>query len=317
MSSLLLTDRRCLLHETGTHPECPGRLKAIWERLGITKEVQTHDAWTRPFEPAPMKALQAIHDHGYLERVEAVCRNGGGYWDADTMLTPNSFDVARLAAGAGMAAVDAVMTGEFSNALSLMRPPGHHAVVSNAMGFCLVNNVAIAAQHAIDHYGLKRVLIIDWDVHHGNGTQDICYARNDVYFFSRHRFPLYPFSGKKNEIGTGAGVGATCNLPLSHEVPREEVLKRFEKSVTEFADIAKPELIFISAGFDAHKDDPVGSGGLHLNSSDFAHMTKIVMSLAETHCGGRLVSLLEGGYNIQALAESVWYHWNALNGNDV
>lgn len=311
MPALLLTDRRCLLHETGTHPECPGRLKAIWDKLGITLDVQTHNAWTRPFEPAPHTALAAVHNETYLREMAELCRTGGGYWDADTLLTPHSFEVARLAAGAGVHAVDAVMSGEYHAALCLTRPPGHHAVVDNAMGFCLLNNVAIAAQHAIESHGLKRVLIIDWDVHHGNGTQDIFYARPDVYFFSMHRFPLYPYSGKKSETGTGPGLGTTCNLPLSYEATREEVLARFSQQVTQFAALAEPELILISAGFDAHQDDPIG--GLHLRSSDYAAMTRTVRDLADQYAGGRIVSLLEGGYNLQALADSVWFHWQALS----
>ncbi len=311
MPSLRLTDLRCLDHETNvSHPESPGRLKAIWQRLGITEEVRSHGAWTRSFRPATHSQLAAIHDPTYLRDLDALCHAGGGYWDADTVITPRSFEVAALAAGAGIAAVDSVLIGESNNALCLTRPPGHHAVVDNAMGFCLLNNVAIAAQHALDAHQLKRILIVDWDVHHGNGTQDIFYTRDDVYVFSMHRFPLYPFTGKHSEIGSGKGLGANRNLPISYDLDRETILAQFSRELKDFAAVAKPDLILISAGFDAHQDDPIG--GLHLTSTDFASLTRVVMDLADQYCQGCLVSLLEGGYDLPSLAESVWFHWQTL-----
>ncbi len=312
-SSLLLTDRRFLDHQTGTHPESPARLQAIWERLGLSETLSSQEQFEQPFSPVSRDLLQRVHNAEYLRDLERFCEQGGGMWDADTVLTEESFEIARLASGAAVAAVDAVMTGEKRNALCLVRPPGHHATSHNAMGFCLFCHVAVAAQRAIEQYGIKRVLIVDWDVHHGNGTQEIFYAREDVHFFSMHRYPLYPFSGKKTEIGFNHGQGATRNVPVPFHASRQEVLELFSQELTDFAARAQPELILISAGFDAHFQDPIG--GLHLETEDFGHMTRVVMQLADQYCDGRLVSLLEGGYHLEALADSVAVHWECLQEN--
>jgi acetoin utilization deacetylase AcuC-like enzyme len=225
-------------------------------------------------------------------------------------MSPDSYDVARRAAGTGLAAVDAVLSGDHRNALCLVRPPGHHALAHDAMGFCLFNNIALAADHAIKHHKLERVLVIDWDVHHGNGTQDVFYDRDDVWFLSAHRSPFYPGTGKKDETGAGKGLGTKFNLPVKFGTSRKDYLSQFESLLTDAATKCKPQLVLVSAGFDAHAEDPIGSLGLQ--TEDFETLTKLVCQVADTHCRGRLVSCLEGGYNAQRLAESVACHLQTL-----
>ncbi|RMG37404.1 MAG: histone deacetylase, partial [Planctomycetota bacterium] len=241
---------------------------------------------------------------------------GGGRIEADTVVSRESFDVAVRAAGTVCAAVDLVLQADVPSesrprqALCLVRPPGHHARPAAAMGFCLFNNVAVAAAHALEHHGLNRVLIVDWDVHHGNGTQEIFYATDRVHFLSVHRHPFYPGTGSADERGTGPGLGATWNLPLRFGTPRREYIRRFTDIVEQAAEVCRPELVLISAGFDAHHADPIGSLGLE--TGDFATLTRIVQRIADRHAGGRIVSTLEGGYNLQALAESVAAHLTTL-----
>jgi acetoin utilization deacetylase AcuC-like enzyme len=235
---------------------------------------------------------------------------GGGRIEADTVISSQSFEVAALAAGAAVAAVDAVLAGPQRQAACLVRPPGHHALREAPMGFCLINNVAVAAVHALRRHGLSRVLIVDWDVHHGNGTQAIFYDSPEVHFFSVHRYPFYPGTGAGNETGTGPGLGTKFNLPLPFGVSRTEFLERFESVLSDAAARCRPELVLVSAGFDAHRADPIGSLGLE--TEDFAPLTRLVMQVADQYCGGRLVSLLEGGYDLQALAESVQCHLETL-----
>jgi acetoin utilization deacetylase AcuC-like enzyme len=241
-----------------------------------------------------------------------TAEQGGGRLDGDTPVSPESYTVALAAAGACASAVDAVMQGKDRNALCLIRPPGHHATPTHSMGFCLFNNIALAAQRARQAHGLKRILIVDWDVHHGNGTQDIFYADPEVQFFSVHRYGhgFYPGSGAADETGTGAGLGRTLNLPLPLGVSRKQYLAAFSASLEKAADAIQPELILLSAGFDAHAADPIGALGLEVE--DFADMTRLILDAARTHAGGRLVSCLEGGYNLEALAASVEAHLHEL-----
>jgi acetoin utilization deacetylase AcuC-like enzyme len=208
--------------------------------------------------------------------------------------------------------VDAVLKGTDSNALCLVRPPGHHATPTRSMGFCLFNNIALAARHAKTAHGLTKILIVDWDVHHGNGTQDIFYEDPEVAFFSIHRFGqgFYPGTGDKDEIGRGKGEGFTFNEPVRYGTSRKDYHSRFTSMLEKAADKIKPELVLLSAGFDAHKDDPIGSLGLE--TEDFAVLTRQVLAVAKTHAKGRLVSCLEGGYNLEALAESVQLHLAGL-----
>ena len=215
-----------------------------------------------------------------------------------------------MAAGAVCDAVERVLKGEDETAFCLVRPPGHHALTDRGMGFCLFNNVAVGSRLAIDELGLDRVMIVDWDVHHGNGTQATFWEDPQVGYFSIHRSPFYPWTGTAEETGVGAARGTTLNLPISFGTPRDEYLETFAEGVERFAAALKPQLILISAGFDAHRLDPVGSLGLE--SEDFSIMTKIALRVAATHAGGRVVSVLEGGYNPVALADCVEHHLHEL-----
>jgi acetoin utilization deacetylase AcuC-like enzyme len=297
-----------LQHETGQHPERPLRLTAIHDRL---QSEGLLDLCERPtWEPATTPLLAKVHEPAYIEEVERFAAAGGGQIEADTVACPASYDVAALAAGAAVDAVRRVVKGEESTALCLVRPPGHHALANAPMGFCLFGNVAIAARVAVDELGLDRVLVVDWDVHHGNGTQAMFWEDEQVGFFSSHRFPFYPGTGAAEETGARAGLGATFNLPLAFGTPRRDFLTRFTTELDHFANKLKPQLVLISAGFDAHREDPVGS--LSLESEDFGALTEIVSAVANAHAGGKIVSVLEGGYNPPRLAESVAIHLKSL-----
>lgn len=295
-------------HRTGHHPESPERLRFLHEYLSGRPILQKY--MTGEFGPAGRDILELVHRPDYIDAVRNFAAQGGGHIEADTVVSPRSFDVACLAVGAATAAVDAVVTGKASRALCLVRPPGHHALVGAPMGFCLFGNIAIAATHALRTHHLERMLIVDWDVHHGNGTQDIFYNNGQVYFFSAHRYPFYPGTGATNETGTGAGLGTTFNLPLRYGTPRSGYLQEFQTVLEQAAARCRPELVLISAGFDAHAADPVGSLGLE--TEDFEPLTRLVGQVADQYCHGRIVSLLEGGYNVHALAESIECHMEAL-----
>jgi acetoin utilization deacetylase AcuC-like enzyme len=254
--------------------------------------------------------LQLVHEPGHVERIEVIAERGGGRLDPDTVVSSESYRVAALAAGAACDAVDRVLRGESTTAFCAVRPPGHHALPERAMGFCLFNNVALAAQVAISEHGLDRVLIVDWDVHHGNGTQDTFYADGRVGFLSAHRWPFYPGTGDADETGTGDGLGATRNLPITSGVSREAYLERFRNELEDFASRIRPQLVLVSAGFDSHRDDPLGS--FLLETEDFALLTRVVRDVANVHAEGRVVSALEGGYNPKLLAECVEMHVQAL-----
>ena len=306
--TLLYTNTVMQQHLTGRHPESPGRLDSIAQRLSGTLPgaVTSRTSWS----PVTSAQLQRIHPLAYQQQVRAVCESGGGALDADTIVSQRSHEIACLAAGAVVDAVDSVLGDQDTNALCLVRPPGHHALAERAMGFCLFNNVAIAAAHALTEKELNRLLIIDWDVHHGNGTQDLFWTNPQVGFYSTHRWPFYPGSGDEHETGSGDGLGATCNVPLEMGISRKQYLEQFERTLVDFAERIKPELILISAGFDSHYLDPVGSLGLE--SSDFAELTRVVQQLASSYCDNKIVSVLEGGYHLEALAESVEVHLQQL-----
>jgi acetoin utilization deacetylase AcuC-like enzyme len=241
-----------------------------------------------------------------------LAESGGGWLEADTLVCPESYQVALSAAGACAAGVDQVMRGGDRTALCLVRPPGHHATLHKSMGFCLFNNVALAAHHARKTFDLDRILIVDWDVHHGNGTQDIFWTDSTVFFISIHRFGhgFYPGTGNDDETGSGPGLGYTSNLAVPFGVARPDYRTIFRNGVEKAADKIKPNLVILSAGFDAHKRDPIGSLGLE--AEDFADMTRMLLSIAEVHAQGRLVSCLEGGYHLEALAECVQAHLEEL-----
>jgi acetoin utilization deacetylase AcuC-like enzyme len=254
--------------------------------------------------------MSRVHDRAYIDSVQQMSAEGGGMLDSDTVLSARSYDVARSAAGAACNAVDNILTGQAQRAFCLVRPPGHHATRSRAMGFCLFNNAALAAQWSIDRHGLERVLIVDWDVHHGNGTQEIFWEDSQVGYFSIHRDPFYPGTGAADETGGGAGLGTKLNVPIEFGTSRISYLQQFRQGVERIADKIRPQLVLVSAGFDAHRLDPIGSLGLE--SEDFAPMTQVVLEIAAVHAGGRVVSMLEGGYNPSPVAECVERHVQQL-----
>jgi acetoin utilization deacetylase AcuC-like enzyme len=308
--TLLYTDPLFLQHETGRHPERPERLRAIKAQLD-----EAHlPARCIPgrFAPIEVAEVEAIHTSPQVELVQELAQSGGGHIDADTVVCLESYRVALAAAGACCAAVDAVLAGPERTALCLVRPPGHHATPKRSMGFCLFNNIALAAHRARSRHQLARVLIVDWDVHHGNGTQDIFYEDGQITFFSIHRYGhgFYPGTGADRETGRGRGLGHTLNAPIRLGTPRQDYLAEFSFFLERAAGRSRPELVLLSAGFDAHALDPIGSLGLEVE--DFVAMTRLVKAVAQTHAGGRLVSCLEGGYNLEALAESVQAHLEEL-----
>jgi acetoin utilization deacetylase AcuC-like enzyme len=308
--TLLYTDPIFLKHDTGRHPECADRLRSITARLekaGLIKKCKPGS-----YKPATEDEIAGTHAAKMIQSAKQVAAHGGGMLDADTILSKDSHNVALGAAGACVAAVDAVLKGDDRNALCLVRPPGHHATPTRSMGFCLFNNIAVAARHALTAHKLTRVLIVDWDVHHGNGTQDIFFEMPQTVFFSIHRYGggFYPGTGAENETGRGKGLGHVMNAPVRYGTSRKDFLARFRNVLEKAADKIKPELVLVSAGFDAHQLDPVGDLGLE--TEDYAALTKEVLSVAKTHAQGRLVSCLEGGYHLDALAESVQAHLEQL-----
>jgi acetoin utilization deacetylase AcuC-like enzyme len=308
--TLLYTDPLFLQHDTGPHPETADRLRAVTARLAKTDLPSR----CRPgsYRPLTAEEVSRIHSPRMVRAVEDAAAHGGGSLDPDTVVSPESFAVALAATGACVSAVEAVLHGDDANALCLVRPPGHHATPARSMGFCLFNNIALAAKHALTAHSLDRVLIVDWDVHHGNGTQDVFYADPRVLFFSIHRFGrgFYPGTGDADETGDGAGRGYTLNVPLRYGIARNDYRSAYRHALEQAADTIKPQLVLVSAGFDAHALDPIGSLGLEVE--DFAWLTRQVLDVAKTHCGGRLVSCLEGGYNLRVLAESVQAHLEEL-----
>ena len=309
MNTALLYCSEYLQHNTGQHPENAARLKAIAAALAGDDALQCHVLKVSP-QAAEDADIERCHDPRLVQQVRSLCERGIPFVDLDTVICPASYRVAKLAAGAAVSAVDLVFTKEVQNAFAFVRPPGHHATSDRAMGFCLFNNAAIGARYAQAKYGAERVLIIDWDVHHGNGTQDIFYNDPSVFYFSTHQYPHYPGTGSKFETGEGKGSGATLNIPLSARTSAQAHREAFSEALKTIERDFPPDLIIISAGFDAHLTDPLG--GLMLEDKDFVEMTKEVMELADRNCEGRVISLLEGGYNIQTLGETVRAHVKAL-----
>lgn len=297
-------------HLTGPgHPECPQRVEAIAERLerdGLLARLATI-----PARPAIDEEILRCHTPEYLRTAKANVAAGlPRLATGDTNVSAGSLDAALLAAGGLLAAVDAVMAGQVDNAFAAVRPPGHHATPDRGMGFCLFNNVALAARHAQARHGVERVLIADWDVHHGNGTQDIFYEDGSVLFFDTHQSPLYPGTGAAGERGRGPGAGHIFNNPFPAGAGRAEIVGAFRDRLMPAADAFRPELVLVSAGFDSRADDPLG--GFRLTDDDFAELTRIVTDIAARHCQGRLVSTLEGGYDPEGLAAAAASHVRAL-----
>ncbi|MDQ3322163.1 MAG: histone deacetylase [Acidobacteriota bacterium] len=298
-------------HDTGAgHPETPKRYEVVmnalrkegkfWESLNVIEA-----------EPVSRGVIQAAHSKKHYDNVETAFAEGETRLDADTVVSMHSFDAAIYAAGGACRAVDAVMTNEADNAFVAVRPPGHHATGEHAMGFCLFNNVAVAARYAQNKYKeIERVAIVDWDVHHGNGTQGIFFDDPTVFFYSMHQYPWYPGSGARGETGFGRGKGYTMNTPVKALTTADAQKRMFESAIGDIRRDYKPDLIFISAGFDAHRADPLGQ--LKLEDADFVSMTRTVKDWANETCGGRIVSCLEGGYNLETLGAAVKAHVKAL-----
>jgi acetoin utilization deacetylase AcuC-like enzyme len=299
----------CLEHNNGpSHPERPQRISAVHQRVTasglLDRLVQV------PPEPCPVERLEQVHERSYVAALREACRQAPTWLDPDTGVSAGSWDAALLSAGGAVAACDAVMSGKVGAAFVATRPPGHHAEAGQAMGFCLLNNVAVAARYLQDTHGIGRVAIIDWDVHHGNGTQHLFEENGDIFYFSVHQFPFYPGTGDRRERGRGKGTGSTLNVPLPAGCGDDEYRKVFREILRPAIDEFRPEGILISAGFDAHRDDPLA--GMRVTEDGYVDLTRIVQSIADEHCGGRLVSLLEGGYDLKGLAASVEAHLEAL-----
>ncbi len=306
----LVYDSIYLEHITGPrHPERPERLKAIIDGLK-TRGLFDRLALLKP-RAAERQWLETVHRPEHIDAVAEACRRGDSWIGMpDTPICRRSYDVALMAVGGVLAATDAVMQGRVNNAFCAIRPPGHHATPTQAMGFCLFNNVAIAARYLQRRWRINRVLIVDWDVHHGNGTQEIFYDDPTVFYFSVHRYPFYPGSGSSDETGIGKGRGFTLNVPLPAGSGDEAFIDAFRERLLPAAQKFHPDFILISAGFDAHNADPLG--GMSMSAAGYGELTRIVMEIAEQCCGGRIVSVLEGGYNLEALAASVAEHIRQL-----
>jgi acetoin utilization deacetylase AcuC-like enzyme len=309
MTTVILSDAGCAAHTWYGHPERAERLDAITE--AIIASGLADDLASRAPAPAPEPAMLAVHTPELLRRVRQLSSYGGGQIDADTYVTADSWGIAALAAGAAMGAVDAVVGEGCRNAFALMRPPGHHATPGRSMGFCLVNNIAVAARHAIDRHGLDRVAIVDYDVHHGNGTQDIFYADPRVLFVSTHAAPFYPGTGAMTEVGV---AGTTLNVPLPFGVGDVGYAQVFDELVAPALRRFRPQLILVSAGYDSHWKDPLGP--MTLSTAGYAQLTARLLGLADELCGGRLALVLEGGYHLEALGACVVASLRLLLGRD-
>ena len=311
MPTGLIHSPASLLHDTGPgHPERPTRITAVLDRLRADGLLGRCTA----IEPraATEDELLRVHTPAYLGIVRRDIADGLAVLSTgDTAIGgPPSLAAALEAAGGVLAAVDAVLGGRVANAFALVRPPGHHATPRKGMGFCLFNTVALAARHAQAAHGVERVLIVDWDVHHGNGTQDTFYDDPTVLFFDTHQSPLYPGTGAADETGTGAGTGFTINCPFAAGAGRREILGAYAERLLPAADAFRPHLVLVSAGFDSRESDPLGR--FTLRDADFAEMTHVVRGIADRHAGGRLVSTLEGGYGLEGLAAAAAAHVGAL-----
>lgn len=299
-----------LEHDMGAgHPESPDRLRAIISRLqhsGVLGRL----ARIEP-SPAPDEWITQVHTASYVESLKRRAPTSGHVsLDPDTSMSAGSLSAAYLAAGGALAAVDAIMAGTVEHVFCAVRPPGHHAERDHAMGFCLFNNVAIAARYLQRHHAMARVLIVDWDVHHGNGTQHIFDDDPSLLFFSTHQYPYYPGTGRGTESGVGRGAGATINVPMKAGEGDDAYREVFQDVLIPAADAFQPDFVIVSAGFDAHKDDPLA--GMGLTEEGYTDLTRMVLSIATRHSQGRLLSCLEGGYNLHALSASVERHVLAL-----
>ncbi|MCD6599255.1 MAG: histone deacetylase [Dehalococcoidia bacterium] len=301
MRTSLIYDPIYLEHTTGNHPENPQRVAAIMSHLeesGVKKKLIL-----LPPRPASVEELKMVHDADYISRIKSVAERGGDWLDPDTVMGPKSYKAALYAAGGLLTAVEAVMEEEVNSSFALVRPPGHHATRTQAMGFCIFNNVAIAAKFALANFNIDRVLIVDFDVHHGNGTQEAFYTNPKVLYFSIHQYPFYPGTGWINEVGSGKGEGYTVNFPMPAGWGDEEYLRAFNEILIPVARRFQPQLILVSAGFDPHWADNIAM--MQVSITGFAQMVITLKNLASELCKERLVFTLEGGYNLQVVASAV------------
>lgn len=326
MTTYLIYDDVYLEHDTGMHPENAERLRQTTSYL---KESGTWDKLTH-LKPraATMEEIAYIHSPAYIKSVEFMTQKGGGYLDPDTVVSSRSYEAAVYAVGGVLTAIDAVMTPEYSvsgvmrpasntrdtqytthNAFCLVRPPGHHARPNHGMGFCLFNNIAVGARYLQKKHHLTKVAIIDWDLHHGNGTQEAFWQDDTILYISLHRYPYYPGSGHADEIGMGKGKGFTLNKPLDDTTTREDYFANFTEAISAMKSF-QPEFILISAGFDTYKFDPLGGLGLEVN--DYAELTNKIKEVADKTCKGRIVSVLEGGYSLNGIPRCIETHLKAL-----
>lgn len=310
MATGIVYSDRYMDHRTGpSHPESPARMGVVLDNL------KNSSVWTSLEEIDPAEAeieqIQLVHPESYVAKLENLCLAGISPLDGgDTTVCEASYSVALLAAGGVVAGVDKIFSGDIRNAFCVIRPPGHHAERAESMGFCLFNNAAIAARYAQHQYGVERVFILDWDVHHGNGTQHLFEDDATVFYLSLHQFPFYPGTGGSSETGQGDGLGTTRNFPLSAGSGDEIYLDIFDNSIPEIVASFSPDLIIISAGFDAHHSDPLAN--MEVSTGAFSCMTEVIVRLADDVCDGRILSILEGGYDLAALAESSEAHVRAL-----
>jgi acetoin utilization deacetylase AcuC-like enzyme len=312
MTTAFLTHEDYHLHSLPGHPEHAERLQRVLEVLA--KHGMIDKLLSITPKPAAAEQLALIHTPDYVALIERAAQQGGGMLDPDTYLLPVSYEVARLAAGGVLDAVDAVMSGQADNAIALVRPPGHHALPNRGMGFCIFNNAAIAARHAQQAHGIERVMIVDYDVHHGNGTEVAFYDDPSVLYISTHQYPFYPGSGALRDIGRGDGLGTTVNMPLSAGVGNEGFKALYERVLWPAARRFKPDVIIVSAGFDAHWDDPLAM--LELDLGGYVHITRELIQMAREMCRGRIIVTLEGGYNLKALSYGILNVGYALLGED-
>ena len=308
MATALSADPMCREHLIGRpHPERPERFDAVMNALPPGRLMRLES------RSATEEEILLCHTPTYLQTARRDIESGRYYLSTgDTEIDGHSWEAAGRAAGGALNAVDAVMAGQVHNAFCVVRPPGHHANAGRGMGFCILNNIALAARYAQRRHGIERVLIIDWDVHHGNGTQDIFYSDPSVFFFSTHQWPLYPGTGRADETGEGQGEGTTMNFPFPAGSGRAEILGAVENALMPAADRFRPELVLISAGFDSRTGDLLGN--FTLTDADFTDLTLRAMELADRHAGGRVVSILEGGYTLEGLASAASAHVEALLG---
>ncbi|MBI1278540.1 MAG: histone deacetylase [Anaerolineaceae bacterium] len=316
MTTAYITHARYSEHHLAGHPEHAGRIRAVWAELdktGLSTRMQQLEA-----RPASDEQILSVHTAKYLQVLHWIEQNpparGVHHLDPDTYAGPTAFEIAKLSAGGVIQAVDEVLSGRANNALAAVRPPGHHAMPEHAMGFCLLGNVPIATRYAQKQFGVECVMIVDYDVHHGNGTEAMLYDDPTTLFISSHQYPFYPGTGALTDTGTGKGTGYTINIPLAAGHGDGSYAAFYEQIIWPAAERFKPELIIVSAGFDAHWLDPIA--GMRLSLTGYAHLSRELIKMADQYCGGKIVFAMEGGYNLDALSQGMVNIGHALLSED-